>query len=110
MVKFLNMVLVATLVVFLMNVDSNEACRVLNKDVLQKGTVSAPHLPLIIKQIVQSTNEGTKIPSTSTLGLHYVSDGGIYISSIIRQRLEKGPVPPSGNPTTNNPAPHHPIP
>ena len=80
-----------------MNIDSNEACRVLNTDVLQKGTVNPPHFPLI------SPNEGSKlVSSTSNQELHYVSDWDFRIPSIIRQRLPKGPVPPSGgNPGTN---------
>lgn len=110
----MKLVLVAAVVV-LMNTGSNEALRVLNKDVLQRGAaVKFPQLPLVINQIVETTivrspsagpNEGaTFISSSSTgKGLHDVSDGGIYIPSIIRQRLQKGPVPSGGNKGTNKP-------
>ena len=95
---FMRMVLVVTVVVVLMNIDSNEACRVLNTDVLQKGTVNPPHFPLT------GPNEGTKlVSSTGNQGLHYLSNRGIYIPSIIQQRLDKGPVPSGGNPPTNIP-------
>lgn len=57
--------------------------------------------------MVQITNEGTYILSTSNLGLHYVANGGIRFSSIIGQRLQKAPAPPStGNlMSTNDPVP-----
>ncbi|KAK9945159.1 hypothetical protein M0R45_010687 [Rubus argutus] len=94
----MRMVLVITVVVVLMNIDSNKACRVLNTDVLQKGTVNPPNFPLT------GPYEGTKlVSSTGNQGLLYLSNGGIHIPSIIRQRLDKGTVPSGGNPPTNVP-------
>lgn len=99
----MKMVLVAAVVVVLLNMSSNEACRVLNKDVLQKGTViDPPHFPVVIKQTVQRIRTIVPPLSTGGRGVHYVSDQGFYISSIIRQRLQKAPMPPTGgNPITN---------
>ncbi|KAK9945161.1 hypothetical protein M0R45_010689 [Rubus argutus] len=95
---FMRMVLVVTVVMVLMNIDSNEACRVLNTDVLQKGTVHPPYFPST------GANDGTKlVSSTGNQGLHYLSNRGIHIPSIIRQRLDKGTVPSGGNPGTNVP-------
>lgn len=99
---FTRMVVVAAVVVVLMNMDSIDACRVLNTNVQQKGTLNPPQISSIMKQMVQ---RGLNYEGTTDQGLQYVSNRGIiYVPSIIRQRLQKGTVPSTGgNPGTNVP-------
>ncbi|KAB2602238.1 hypothetical protein D8674_003243 [Pyrus ussuriensis x Pyrus communis] len=78
--KFLNMLLVAMVVVFLVNMHSHEACRVLQ---------GKEKLMMMKEDVLQIRDRGTTVTYNFPINL------------IIKQVLQKGSAPPGGSNPTN---------